>query len=121
MEAMAQMGFAPAVAAVALFDFARREAKVHPAALDHLVKIAEAGDVQAQCALYPVLFLSRKSYLGRGPASALVPLLQAGAESGHPACEFTLGVFMDRGQEGFERNASEAESWLTQAALQGSV
>lgn len=118
---MASMGFEPAIAAVAVFDFARGEPKRNGPAYRRLLEAAMTGDVSAQCALYPVLFLSKQSFPLSDPKAILLPLLQAGASRHHVACQFYLGVFMDQGREGLPSDPAGALPLLTAAALQGSV
>lgn len=119
--AMSRLGFEPAIAAVALFDFARGEPKNSEPAFQRLLKVAKAGDVSAQCALYPVYFLSKRSYPSSDASAVLVPLLQAGASLGHFACQFYLGVFINDGREGLPSDPARALPLITAAALQGSV
>lgn len=119
--AMSRLGFEPAIAAVSLFDFARGEPKNSEPAFQRLLNVAKAGDVSAQCALYPIYFLSKRSFPVSDASAILVPLLQAGANRGHIACQFYLGVFIDAGREGLASDPARAVPLLTAAALQGSV
>lgn len=120
-EAMARMGYEPAIAAVAMFDFTRTESKLAPAAFARLLEAAKAGDLSSQCALYPVYFLSVKSFPAPDPASVLVPLLKEGARRGHVVCQFYMGVFMDEGREGFAIDRNGAEPNLIAGAVAGLV
>jgi len=120
-ESMARDGFEPAIAAVALFDFVRAESRVDAGAFKRLLAAANTGDLSAQCALYPVYFLSVKSFPVPDPAATLSPLLQDGAKRGHFACQFYMGVFLAEGRQGFGVDQARAEPLIVAAAVQGSV
>jgi hypothetical protein len=121
LDAMARQRFQPAISAVAVFDFVNGRAKVDRAGFLDLLRAARAGDRSSQCALYPIYFLSTKSFPDANRAEIFVPLLESGALSSHVACQFYLGVFLAEGREGLVPDPARAERLLVAAALQGAV
>ncbi len=83
---------------------------------ENLKQLAQAGDADAQFQI--ALRLDNGENDKRDPVAAANWYRHA-TEQGHPQAQLHLGLMLNTGDTGFERNDAEAADWFRKAARQG--